>query len=350
MNLSISAGKFAPLEENTSSIRSGTEAQASKKGDITGFLQWMRKPPEQPDDDFDVEAIEAKFDAMEKAQMKRMEFRPDDMSISLPTVESSSSQSAKSATSGPYPEPSVAVAGDVSRSELCTDPRTEEHTQHETGKQTRQVKSFFESYMLKKRSSLEKTVEKSILSPVSERTLGALNSIKSFPDAKKGEDNPSHQRFGGESTTEHGVLLNTKGVSPRQISEYSKSQVNGNEHNSSDELHDNIYNVLESSGTVPDPVADTSDYINCEKCGERVLAWDLPEHLDFHFAMDLQNSCQASRSLPLGGSVAPSSLGGARGSVKRKSEASSRGRPPKRASLKGFPSNTQKLQQYFKKI
>ena len=344
MNLSISAGKFAPLEENTSSIRSfmtsqatplsntqvpagsqlmnsqktpGTEAQASKKGDITGFLQWMRKPPEQPDDDFDVEAIEAKFDAMEKAQMKRMEFRPDDMSISLPTVESSSSQSA---------------------------------TQHETGKQTRQVKSFFESYMLKKRSSLEKTVEKSILSPVSERTLGALNSIKSFPDAEKGEDNPSHQRFGGESTTEHGVLLNTKGVSPRQISEYSKSQVNGNEHNSSDELHDNIYNVLESSGTVPDPVADTSDYINCEKCGERVLAWDLPEHLDFHFAMDLQNSCQASRSLPLGGSVAPSSLGGARGSVKRKSEASSRGRPPKRASLKGFPSNTQKLQQYFKKI
>ena len=28
----------------------------------------------------------------------------------------------------------------------------------------------------------------------------------------------------------------------------------------------------------------------CEKCGKRVLAWDLPDHMDFHFAKDMQDS------------------------------------------------------------
>ena len=35
-------------------------------------------------------------------------------------------------------------------------------------------------------------------------------------------------------------------------------------------------------------VYDHADMMPCEKCGKAVSAWDLPEHLDFHFAQELQ--------------------------------------------------------------
>jgi hypothetical protein len=41
------------------------------------------------------------------------------------------------------------------------------------------------------------------------------------------------------------------------------------------------------------PVAgssSTEDYLPCEKCGHQVSVWDMPEHQDYHFALDLQNS------------------------------------------------------------
>ncbi len=34
---------------------------------------------------------------------------------------------------------------------------------------------------------------------------------------------------------------------------------------------------------------DAGDYIKCEKCEQNILVWEMPEHTDFHFAMDLQN-------------------------------------------------------------
>lgn len=38
------------------------------------------------------------------------------------------------------------------------------------------------------------------------------------------------------------------------------------------------------------PVAQftPNDFAICEKCGKRVLQWEMPEHNDFHFAQDLQ--------------------------------------------------------------
>ncbi|KAG7262208.1 hypothetical protein CRUP_012885 [Coryphaenoides rupestris] len=43
--------------------------------------------------------------------------------------------------------------------------------------------------------------------------------------------------------------------------------------------------------TSPDP---DPDLVACERCGHRVLAWDLPEHNDYHFALDLQKSFSSS--------------------------------------------------------
>jgi len=34
-------------------------------------------------------------------------------------------------------------------------------------------------------------------------------------------------------------------------------------------------------------LVDDIDYVKCEKCGKKILAWEFPEHEDFHYAQDL---------------------------------------------------------------
>ncbi|NXY82603.1 POLH polymerase, partial [Alcedo cyanopectus] len=38
------------------------------------------------------------------------------------------------------------------------------------------------------------------------------------------------------------------------------------------------------------PPASPGDQQRCEKCGKLVLVWDFPEHMDYHFALELQSS------------------------------------------------------------
>ena len=45
------------------------------------------------------------------------------------------------------------------------------------------------------------------------------------------------------------------------------------------------------------------DYVPCEKCNKRLLVWDIPEHMDFHFAEELQKSIAGANPIPLGGSA-----------------------------------------------
>ncbi|XP_057304843.1 DNA polymerase eta-like [Hydractinia symbiolongicarpus] len=58
-------------------------------------------------------------------------------------------------------------------------------------------------------------------------------------------------------------------------------------------VNDRISNICEDvEGNIVSPNCSGSiqDLSICEKCGKRVLVWDLPEHMDFHFAKDLQDS------------------------------------------------------------
>ncbi|NXP80218.1 POLH polymerase, partial [Ramphastos sulfuratus] len=38
------------------------------------------------------------------------------------------------------------------------------------------------------------------------------------------------------------------------------------------------------------PPSSPGDQQHCEKCGQLVLVWEFPEHIDYHFALELQNS------------------------------------------------------------
>lgn len=47
--------------------------------------------------------------------------------------------------------------------------------------------------------------------------------------------------------------------------------------------------VAQKSTIAPNPVA-SEDQIPCEKCGSLVPVWEMPEHMDYHFALELQKS------------------------------------------------------------
>ncbi|XP_075704948.1 DNA polymerase eta-like isoform X1 [Rhinoderma darwinii] len=49
------------------------------------------------------------------------------------------------------------------------------------------------------------------------------------------------------------------------------------------------------------------DLVVCEKCRQPVLVWDLPEHNDYHFAQDLQDSFSAPRPDTVTAAVTPAS-------------------------------------------
>ncbi|NXU52278.1 POLH polymerase, partial [Turnix velox] len=54
------------------------------------------------------------------------------------------------------------------------------------------------------------------------------------------------------------------------------------------------------------PPASPGDQQRCEKCGQLVLVWEFPEHMDYHFALELQSSFLEPSDLPAP-AAAPSS-------------------------------------------
>ncbi|NXY49788.1 POLH polymerase, partial [Ceuthmochares aereus] len=53
------------------------------------------------------------------------------------------------------------------------------------------------------------------------------------------------------------------------------------------------------------PPASPGDQQHCEKCGKLVLVWEFPEHMDYHFALELQSSF-VEPSAPTAPAAAPS--------------------------------------------
>lgn len=59
----------------------------------------------------------------------------------------------------------------------------------------------------------------------------------------------------------------------------------------------NILTFSASKSVEMAPKADTTpsllaaeDHVPCEKCGSLILVWEMPEHMDYHFAVELQKS------------------------------------------------------------
>ena len=59
-----------------------------------------------------------------------------------------------------------------------------------------------------------------------------------------------------------------------------------------------LENFNDSNGTCTNVVQNFApeDYLPCEKCRKPIAVWEMPEHMDFHFAMDLQKDMNAVTS------------------------------------------------------
>uniref|UniRef100_A0AAQ5Z4N3 DNA polymerase eta n=1 Tax=Amphiprion ocellaris TaxID=80972 RepID=A0AAQ5Z4N3_AMPOC len=89
------------------------------------------------------------------------------------------------------------------------------------------------------------------------------------------------------------------------------------------------------------PSVAREDLLKCERCGQEVLVWEMPEHNDYHFALDLQNSL----SSPTGPANIPSSSSASsRGKTKTKGQS---GPPTKRHRSQGGSTGT--LDSFFKR-
>ncbi|NWZ53980.1 DNA polymerase eta [Haliaeetus albicilla] len=67
----------------------------------------------------------------------------------------------------------------------------------------------------------------------------------------------------------------------------------------------NEQNLPPSPELTPLPPASPGDHQCCEKCGQLVLVWEFPEHMDYHFALELQSSF-LEPSAPMAPAAAPS--------------------------------------------
>ncbi|XP_037553679.1 DNA polymerase eta [Nematolebias whitei] len=105
------------------------------------------------------------------------------------------------------------------------------------------------------------------------------------------------------------------------------------------------------SGVKSHPQSD--DFVSCERCGLEVLVWKMPEHSDYHFALDLQKSLSSTNlsTASSSSSAAPSPLrlgGGAAQSSRAKTKTKGQSGPAaKRRRSQGGSVGT--LDCFFKK-
>ncbi|XP_043993281.1 DNA polymerase eta [Gambusia affinis] len=107
------------------------------------------------------------------------------------------------------------------------------------------------------------------------------------------------------------------------------------------------------------PSVLVEDLTTCERCGKEVLVWEMPEHNDFHFALDLQNSLSSSinsaantssstTSFSSNASPVPLGAGGTAQSTRGKTKTRGpTGPAPKRQRSQGGSMGT--LDSFFKK-
>lgn len=116
-----------------------------------------------------------------------------------------------------------------------------------------------------------------------------------------------------------------------------------------EELRDELDIEAEKNHHLPSVARE--DLIKCDRCDQEVSVWEMPEHNDYHFALDLQNSLSSSSgsaaasSSTSGVSLTPHRVGASsRGKTKTRGQS---GPQPKRHRSQGGSTGT--LDSFFKR-
>ncbi|KAL7890399.1 hypothetical protein AOLI_G00026570 [Acnodon oligacanthus] len=128
----------------------------------------------------------------------------------------------------------------------------------------------------------------------------------SSPSAQKaaGGSNPAISSFFQRKSLEKNTEV-VNGNPRSKESDWVKESAAGSERSQADRVLQGSSGGSCSSSTeaVPDDTSrpersgfkDTKeDFHTCERCGQEVLMWEMPEHTDYHFALDLQKSFSSS--------------------------------------------------------
>lgn len=102
------------------------------------------------------------------------------------------------------------------------------------------------------------------------------------------------------------------------------------------------------SDTKPRPPSE--DLMSCERCGQQVSVWDMPEHNDYHFALDLQKSLSSPVSSVVQAASSPRGEGSSGAAQSSRGKTKSRGQQgpqSKRQRSQGGGLGT--LDSFFKK-
>lgn len=141
------------------------------------------------------------------------------------------------------------------------------------------VSSFILSSDSKNSSSGNRGISSFFHKKSLERSLQAPASTVSEPD-KPGAVNKK------ENSEDNGAVVS--GLEEEPCSEFTSHQT------PCEEIKDEL-DIDPGENHHPPSVAK-EDLLNCERCGQEVSVWEMPEHNDYHFALDLQNSLSSSAS------------------------------------------------------
>lgn len=103
----------------------------------------------------------------------------------------------------------------------------------------------------------------------------------------------------------------------------------------------------QSCAEIPNFKDSKEDFHTCERCGQEVLMWEMPEHTDYHYALDLQNSLSSSSSLSSSPSFSASVKAEAASFLRGKSRPKTQAGPQAKRSRPMDRSTT--LHSFFKK-
>ncbi|KAM9726961.1 DNA polymerase eta isoform 2-T3 [Menidia menidia] len=144
-------------------------------------------------------------------------------------------------------------------------------------------------------SGTDSKLEAEISPPVSSNTssfhskMGAESLHMSFFHKKNLERNSLVSATTSnkpESGQKHALICENKSEEADGGTKYDSEQVSFEEDGDEQEINPEV--------TPPPANVAKEDMLTCDRCSQEVLVWEMPEHNDYHFALDLQNSLSSS--------------------------------------------------------
>ncbi|XP_076599354.1 DNA polymerase eta [Chaetodon auriga] len=252
-SLYLSASKFSGAP-SAGGIAGFLSSDATSTQSVFSTTQPCTQPPSEPKNDSTCKqpgTIQSFFQKAAGKQRRKVTKDEEDDDVGSSGILPSSSSDKTSASDTQL---ETDTNGPVSSLTLLSHPKNDSVSPHPG------ISSFFQ----------KKTLERSL-----QASTSTLPDVGQRPGPVNKEDSED-------------TVNDASGLQTKNSSEFTSDQ------SLREELRDEVDIDLEVNHHPPTVARE--DLFNCERCGQEVLVWEMPEHNDYHFALDLQNSLSSSTS------------------------------------------------------